>query len=232
MHQMPHHGEKTTSFSRLAVVCIFFCILVSSASCREKNIDAEGDAAVAGPMTITVRNPGPGPAYLDGSLRFWCQTVFGLHRVDTGDRLLLPNASLCRCDDCEATACTGMVSWYHFYIELPEGSVISYTWDRSYLGEPSPPDSCGEWSCYESKLSQPQEHEVRVSYSRNQPVCSVGEEPTVWGDFLTPPGLDLPQEAVLHQCVDADTNECAIVPLSASARFQWDAVGVEVVLND
>lgn len=190
------------------------------------------DASTAQGALIVIRNPGPGPAFLDGSYRTWCQTIFGLHRVDTEERLLLPNASLCRCEACDSTACTGMVSWWHFYIELPEGSELRYTWDRRYLGEPSPPASCGQTGCFGWLQASPGQHEVRVSYSRQTPVCAFGEEETVTADFLAPPGLALPLDAVLHQCVPEESNQCAQVPLSASARFDRDATGIEVVLGN
>lgn len=237
--------RRTVLHDGLAVISlgVVFCAFIGmGASCRDENTtggdaavgqDAVGQDATTGEdLAIVIRNAGPGPAYLDGSYRAWCQTLFGLHRVDTGERLLLPNASLCRCDDCEATACAGMVSWVHFYVELPQGSALTYTWDRRYVGEPSLPDTCGTTGCYGALEAAAGEHEVRVSYSRQTPVCAVGEEPSVTGDFLTPPGLELPAQAVLHQCVPAESNQCAQVPLATSARFDRDATGIDVVLED
>lgn len=207
------------------------------ASCRDGKAtggDAavDQDAATGEGLVIVIRNAGPGPAYLDGSYRAWCQTLFALHRAGSGERLLLPNASLCQCDDCEATACAGLVSWWHFYLELPEGSALVYTWDRRYLGEPTPPQTCGDTGCYGVLEAVAGEHEVRVSYSRQTPVCAVGEEPSVTGDFLIPQGLSLPSGAVLHQCVPEESNLCAQVPLATSVRFDRDATGIEVVLMD
>ncbi|MBN2359338.1 MAG: hypothetical protein JXR83_07780 [Deltaproteobacteria bacterium] len=213
-------------------LCLGSACLIHSADDAGGADTGSADAGAA--TVIAIRNAGSGPVYLDASLRSWCQTLFALHRADTGDRLLLPNAALCRCDDCEATACSGMVSWTHFVLELPAGQAVSYTWDHRYLADTAPSTTCAASGsgCMSWRLSLSGTHEVRISYSRATPVCSFGEEDSVYSEFLAPPGLSLPAAAILHQCVFRDTNVCAVVPLSASMLFDRDAAEVEVVLSD
>lgn len=71
---------------------------------------------------------------------------------------------------------------------------------------------------------------MRVTYSRQTPVCAAREEKTVTADFLTLPGMELALEAVLHQCVPEQSNQCAQVLISVSARTQRDATGIDVVM--
>jgi hypothetical protein len=179
---------------------------------------------------IRITNNGTDTAYLEGGYRSWCKTILGLYHVKgaTKERIHLPTVAYCRCENCSATACAGMVSWVHHWISLPAGATISFDWDGQQRVET--PNICPSVACWQQQPAEAGQYEVQVDYSRDRPVCPTGES-SLPEPYITPPGVTLPAGASAQPCNPGDSTFCFAWDRSATVPFTLGAATVEVSLD-